>query len=110
MNEPAKQPSTPPTAPPTEFENTPVEDNIVTVMIPYRNSCALIGYYVGIFSLVPAVGVILAPIAIVFGIIGLRNGIKHPENRGKIHAIVAIVLGLLGCYNYVAIVLLVMKA
>src|SRR5262245_50298455 len=62
-------------------------------LIPYKNPKALIAYYVGVFSLIPCIGVILAVVAIVLGFIGLKYAELHPTARGQAHAIVGIVLG-----------------
>ena len=60
-------------------------------LIPYKNKCALIGYYLGVFSfIIPVVGGIAS---VVLGILGLRAKKKNPAVRGTAHAIVAIVLG-----------------
>jgi Domain of unknown function (DUF4190) len=64
-------------------------------LIPYKNGMALASYYTGVFSLIPCVGLILAPIALVLGIMGLRYFKKHPTARGQAHAWVGIVLGTL---------------
>ena len=61
-------------------------------LIPYKNKCALIGYYLGVFSiLIPVVGGIAS---VVLGIMGLIAKKKNPAVRGTAHAIVAIVLGI----------------
>src|SRR5262245_35440375 len=64
-------------------------------LIPYKNGMALASYYTGVFSLIPCFGLILAPIALVLGILGFNYANKHPTARGKAHAIVGIVLGAL---------------
>ena len=63
-------------------------------VIPYKNKCALIGYYMGIASLIPCIGPFFGIAAAILGIIGLINKSKNPAIRGSVHAIVAIVLGL----------------
>ena len=61
-------------------------------LIPYKNKCALIGYYLGVFSIfIPVVGGIAS---VVLGIMGLIAKKKNPAVRGTAHAIVAIVLGI----------------
>ena len=61
-------------------------------LIPYKNKCALIGYYLGVFSiLIPVVGGIAS---VVLGIMGLIAKKKNPAVRGTAHAIIAIVLGI----------------
>jgi hypothetical protein len=58
-------------------------------MIPYKNPPALIGYYLGIASLIPGVGIA----AFILGIIGFRKRLKDPSVRGMAHAWIAIILG-----------------
>jgi hypothetical protein len=62
-------------------------------LIPYKNPLALIGYYAGVFSLIPVFGLLLGPAALVLGILGLRYSSRHPTARGGGHAITGIVLG-----------------
>ncbi len=62
-------------------------------LIPYKNAKALASYYCGVFALIPCVGLILGPIAVVLGFLGLAHANKLPESKGKAHAIVGIVLG-----------------
>jgi hypothetical protein len=61
-------------------------------LIPYKNPYALIGYYVGIFSLFPCVP-ILSIAAVVLGIMGLSKVAREPHVKGTVHAWIAIVLG-----------------
>ena len=62
-------------------------------LIPYKNAKALASYYCGVFALIPCVGLILGPIAVVLGFLGLAHANKLPESKGKAQAIVGIVLG-----------------
>lgn len=62
-------------------------------LIPYRNSRALWAYYLGVFSLIPFLGIPLGFAALVLGILGLKYAKAHPEARGKIHAWTGIILG-----------------
>ncbi len=71
-------------------------------LIPYKNASALSSYYCGVFSLIPCAGLILGTIAIVLGFKGLAHARKYPENKGKAHAIVGIVLGSLVIIAHVA--------
>lgn len=76
-------------------------DEGVSTIIPYHNGLALAGYYLGVFSLVPVLGLILGPLGVIFGIIGLRKVSANPEIKGTGHAITAIVLGGIGAlYNW----------
>ncbi len=62
-------------------------------IIPYKNPHALVAYYCGIFSLIPCLGIILGPIAVAFGVSGLRARKRRPAVRGLAHAWTAIFLG-----------------
>jgi hypothetical protein len=73
-------------------------------LIPYKNPKALTAYYVGVFSLIPCVGMILAVVAIVLGVLGLKYAKAHPTARGQAHAIVGIVLGTLVILGHVGVV------
>ena len=84
-------------------------DDGVSTLIPYHNGMALAAYYVGVFSLIPCVGLILGPLGIIFGIVGLRRVNRNPEVKGTGHAIAGIVLGgiaTLGNYGFVIVAIL----
>lgn len=68
-------------------------DEPVAEIIPYRNAPALVGYYLGVFSLIPCLGLPLGIAALVLGILGLKKQREAPAARGKVHAWVAIILG-----------------
>jgi hypothetical protein len=84
-------------APPTRSTG-PIEphEQEGPALIPYKNPAALVGYYLGICSCIPFIGLILGPIAIGLGISGLRKVAKHPQRKGTVHAWIAIILGLMG--------------
>ena len=65
-------------------------------VIPTRNQPALLGYYYAIFGLLPIVGLVLAPVAICYGLIGLDRGNRLPRNIGYGHALFAVVAGIIG--------------
>jgi hypothetical protein len=73
-------------------------------LIPYRNGQALAAYYCGVFSLIPCVGLILGPIALIMGILGLRYSKLHPAAKGGGHAIAGIVLGLLVLIGHLIVI------
>jgi len=83
----------PPTSPTGEVHQTSSKITS-SALIPAGNPCALTGYYVAVFSLIPGL-VILSPVALTLGVIGLVKRIKKPEVRGMAHALVAIILGLM---------------
>lgn len=65
-------------------------------IIPVNNPPALLGYYFGVASLMPLLGMLAAPVAIICGILGVRKARIQPEAAGMGHAITAILLGLGG--------------
>jgi hypothetical protein len=86
-------------------------DDAVSTIIPYKNGMALAAYYVGVFSLIPCLALILGPLGIIFGIVGLNRVKANPEVKGTGHAIAGIVLGgLTTLANVVVIVLIVVGA
>jgi hypothetical protein len=62
-------------------------------VIPARNPKALIGYYLGVFSLIPCLALLLGPAALILGILGVKARKENPNLPGQAHAITAIVLG-----------------
>ncbi len=95
----------PPTSPPPP--TPPAGDAPLSGIIPYRNPPALIGYYLGVFSLIPFVGVLLGVPAIILGIVGLVKRRRDPKSRGAAHAVVAITLGVLGIVITIGLVALI---
>jgi len=78
---------------PAAPKRTAVDDGLGG-LIPYKNGAALAAYYLGVFSLIPCFGILLGAAACIFGIIGLRRAQQQPDAKGKVHAWVGIVLGL----------------
>lgn len=66
---------------------------VLRTVIPYRNPLALAAYYLGIFGLVPVVGLLLAVPALVLGFLGLARCRRDVALKGKAHAWAGIVLG-----------------
>jgi hypothetical protein len=75
-------------------------------LIPYRNAPALVGYYVSVASLIPFVGMLLGPVAIVLGVVGFRAYRREPHRKGAAHSWVAIILGSITTVGYWGILLL----
>jgi len=65
-------------------------------VIPTGNPAALIGYYLGIASIIPCLGFVTALPAIICGIIGIIKANSNPAGGGMGHAITAVVLGFIG--------------
>lgn len=72
------------------------DDDALSTLIPYKNGQALAAYYCGVFSLIPLLGVLLGPIAIILGILGSNFAKANPEAKGTGHAITGIILGSIG--------------
>ncbi|MSR32711.1 MAG: hypothetical protein EXR99_14525 [Gemmataceae bacterium] len=89
--------------------NKDADDGGVSVIIPYKNPTALTGYYLGVFSLMPCLGLILVIPAIILGIMGLVKSNKNPQARGTVHAIVAIVLGLISIVGHCVAYFIIVK-
>ncbi|MCA9121692.1 MAG: DUF4190 domain-containing protein [Planctomycetaceae bacterium] len=62
-------------------------------VIPYKNMPALLAYYLGLFSLLPCLGLFLAIPAFVLGIMGLKKRKQNPVVKGSVHAWIGIVMG-----------------
>ena len=77
-------------------------------LIPYKNPMALWSYYLGVFSLIPVLGIPLGIGALITGFRGLKFAGLHPEAKGKVHAWIGIVLGAIGAVGYALLILLVM--
>lgn len=73
-----------------EVEEAPQGDATGGV-IPYKNVPALIGYYLGVFSIIPCFPIGLA--AFVLGIMGLKKARQNPQVKGKVHAWIGILAG-----------------
>jgi hypothetical protein len=87
-----------------EFDDEDGND-VVETLIPYKNGLALGAYYCGVFGLVPILGMILGPIALVLGILGLRYSRRNPKARGAGHAITGIILGGLSTVAHIGLVI-----
>jgi hypothetical protein len=65
----------------------------IETLIPYHNPKGLAAYYCGVFSLIPILGLILGPIALVFGILGIKFSRQNDRAGGMGHAIAGVILG-----------------
>jgi hypothetical protein len=82
------------------------DDNFVRSLVPTRNPKALAAYYCGIFGLIPVLGFILGPIALLFGILGMRHANFYRKAKGGGHAIAGLILGPLGVIGSIVEVIL----
>ena len=64
-------------------------------VIPTKNMPALLGYYFGVFSIIPGLGIPLGIAAFICGVLGLRAAGKARVGGG--HAVTALVLGTVFC-------------
>ncbi len=83
-------------------------DGGISTLIPYKNPRALFSYYCGIAALIPILGLLFAPFALVLGILGLLYRRDHPQAKGTAHAVIGVVLGGLSlvCYPLGFIILM----
>jgi hypothetical protein len=58
-----------------------------------KNRFALLADKMAIFGLIPVLGLVLGPLAILFGVLGFRYASAHPEDSGRNMAIVGLILG-----------------
>ena len=71
-------------------------DTALSTIIPYKNPRALFAYYWSVFAIVPCIGLLLGPAAVLLGILGLRFVSANPASKGTVHAIIGIALGAIG--------------
>jgi len=84
-------------APPTVASGiVPNKDEEGPALVPYKNPAALVGYYIGVCSCIPFIGILLGPAAIILGIKGLLTVKKHPLKKGTAHAWMSISFGIVG--------------
>jgi len=63
--------------------------------LPVGNPAARRAYLFALFGLIPGLGLICGLPAVVFAIVGSRTALKDEERRGKGHAYVSRILGLI---------------
>jgi hypothetical protein len=94
--EPRRRPVKRPQRPAKYDDSREARDDPLQTLLPYKNFRALAAYYCGIFTLVPAGGLVIGPVAVVLGILGYRYGQLHPTAKGTGHAVAGIVFGIIG--------------
>jgi hypothetical protein len=80
-------------------------DEVVSTIIPYKNPKALASYYLGIFSLIPVIGLLLAIVAITLGILGFRDRNRNPRIKGTAHAIVGVSVGVFSLIAHLGVLI-----
>lgn len=98
--------SIPPAIPQSQAETGDATGGV----IPYKNPHALAAYYLGIFSLIPVLGLLLGCAAVPLAISGLRKRKRHPIIRGAAHAWVGIIVGGGSVLVHLALVVLMVVA
>lgn len=109
-----KEPSSPPpvSIPPVadrraSYTALSAQDDLFSRIVPTKNKQALPAYYFGVAALIPCLGLLAAPPAIVLGMMGLRACNATSGLPGKAHAISGIVMGIaMILLNIVGILLL----
>ena len=81
-----------------------VSDGSMGGLIPVKNSSALIGYYLGVFALIPVLGIPLGIAAVILGVKGLKFAKLNPDAKGIGHAWTAIILGGLSAVGYTLLI------
>ncbi|MFH0794383.1 MAG: zinc ribbon domain-containing protein [bacterium] len=94
-------------APPPPVATT---DSSLEGLIPYRNSPALIAYYLGVFSVIPCFGILIGIPAFFLGLKGLRLAREHPETKGGVHAWVGIIMGGIFGFGYLLLLIVALLA
>jgi hypothetical protein len=91
-------------APPPISTGTPAAGNSgINVLIPYKNPRALVAYYLGVFAVIPFIGILLGITAFVLGILGLRYRRRNPAAGGVVHAWIGIIAGGLFGFGWLAL-------
>ncbi|MBM4128248.1 MAG: hypothetical protein FJ247_13085 [Nitrospira sp.] len=83
----------------------PVQGDSTRGLIPYKNSNALAAYYLGIFGLIPVLGLVMAIVAIGFGVSGLKKWKQNPIIAGSVHAWIGIILGVISVGYHALLIL-----
>jgi hypothetical protein len=76
-----------------EFDRPRRRRDAIESLIPYHNPKALAAYYCGVFSLIPGLGLLLGPLALILGMIGIRFSRENDTAGGVGHAITGVILG-----------------
>jgi len=62
-------------------------------IIPYKNPPALVAYYLGLFSILPFLGLPLGIASLVLGLKGLKKRRENPAVSGAVHSWIGIGCG-----------------
>ncbi|MEP6669272.1 MAG: GYF domain-containing protein [Chthoniobacter sp.] len=100
----------PPPPPPLAPPPIPQTGDATGGLIPYKNPHALVGYYLGIFGLMPFIGILLAIPALILGIIGLKKRKQNPVIKGAVHAWIGIIFGAISIAYHALIAVALLSA
>jgi len=85
--------------------------NGINAIIPYKNIRALVAYYLGVFSVIPFIGIVFGICGFILGVGGLAFKRKHPSAGGAVHAWIGIILGgIFGAGWLIATILMIVAA
>ncbi len=91
-------------APPNPEPTGNSESDSFQAIIPTKNMPALIGYYMGIFGLLPFIGLPFSVAAVILGRKGLSLYKQQPTPGAKTHAMIGYVLGIVELVVFVLFV------
>lgn len=74
-------------------------------IIPYKNVPALLAYYLGLFAIIPFIGILLGIAAFILGIIGLKKKKERPVIKGGVHAWIGIICGFIFAMLWLLLIL-----
>lgn len=78
------------------------DEALVGMLVPIgRSGLAIVAGYIGIFAVIPFVGII----ALIFGILALKDLSEHPEKRGRGRAWFAIIMGVICTLIHAAVLI-----
>ena len=89
---------------PVQPQYTVSSDGTLGGLLPYKNIRALWAYYLGVFSLIPLLGIPLGIAALIMGIKARMYADLHPEAQGRAHAWTGILLGMFCAAANIAVV------
>jgi len=81
-------------------------DRRVMAIIPTRNPTSIAGYYLGVFSLISVLGLILTIPAFICSIIAMQKATANPDVAGMGRAITRLVLGVVQSIILIALLFL----
>jgi hypothetical protein len=68
-------------------------ESAIRTWIDSSNRTAVMAYHCSLFAIIPFVGLVLGPVAVLLGLIGKWRDYHNPEERGGAQAMAAIILG-----------------